>query len=135
MDSEMMCRVWSRRFTQGVWPGGDMEMPDFDTLKHWALAEPERLDALLHQQIEALIAQVGPDQQRRLRGLQFRIDCQRRLARNNLDSCIRIANMMHESVHAMRRHIVHLQEASQEESEEIVPPNNVIWLVERVKDK
>ena len=25
--------------------------------------------------------------------------------------------------------------ASQEESEEIVPPNNVIWLVERVKDK
>ena len=29
-----------------------MEMPDFDTLKHWALAEPERLDALLHQQIE-----------------------------------------------------------------------------------
>ena len=92
-----------------------MEMPDFDTLKHWALAEPERLDALLHQQI--------------------RIDCQRRLARNNLDSCIRIANMMHESVHAMRRHIVHLQEASQEESEEIVPPNNVIWLVERVKDK
>lgn len=77
----------------------------------------------------------GPEQQRRLRGLQFRIDCQRRLARNNLDSCIRIANMMHESVHAMRRHIVHLQEASQEESEEIVPPNNVIWLVERVKDK
>ena len=88
-----------------------MEMPDFDTLKHWALAEPERLDALLHQQIEALIAQVGPDQQRRLRGLQFRIDCQRRLARNNLDSCIRIANMMHESVHAMRRHIVHLHRA------------------------
>ena len=112
-----------------------MELPDFDTLKHWALAEPERLDALLHQQIEALIAQVGPEQQRRLRGLQFRIDCQRRLARNNLDSCIRIANMMHESVHAMRRHIVHLQEASQEESEEIVPPNNVIWLAERVKDK
>ena len=70
-----------------------MELPDFDTLKHWALAEPERLDALLHQQIEALIAQVGPDRQRRLRGLQFRIDCQRRLARNNLDSCIRIANI------------------------------------------
>ena len=50
-----------------------MELPDFDTLKHWALAEPERLDALLHQQIEALIAQVGPDRQRRLRGLQFRL--------------------------------------------------------------
>ena len=110
-------------------------MPDFDTLRRLAVAEPERLDELLRQQIEGLIDRVSPEQQQRLRGLQFRIDCQRRLARNNLDSCIRIANMMHESVHAMRRHIVHLQEASQEESEEIVPPNNVIWLVERVKDK
>ncbi len=35
-----------------------MELPDFDTLKYWALAEPERLDALLHQQIETLIARV-----------------------------------------------------------------------------
>ncbi len=42
-----------------------MELPDFDTLKYWALAEPERLDALLHQQIETLIAQVGPERQRR----------------------------------------------------------------------
>jgi hypothetical protein len=112
-----------------------MELPDFDTLKHWALAEPERLDALLHQQIEALIAQVGPDQQRRLRGLQFRIDCQRRLARNNLDSCIRIANMMHDSVHAMRRHMLHLQEESLAQAEESQPPDNVIVLAEHPRIK
>lgn len=62
MDSEMDVGR-DVRDVRGVWPGGDMELPDFDTLKHWALAEPERLDALLHQQIEALIAiQVGPDQ-------------------------------------------------------------------------
>jgi hypothetical protein len=112
-----------------------MELPDFDTLKHWALAEPERLDALLHQQIEALIAQVGPDQQRRLRGLQFRIDCQRRLAKNNLDSCIRIANMMHDSVYAMRRHMLHLQEESLAQDEESQPPDNVIVLADHPRMK
>lgn len=112
-----------------------MELPDFDTLKHWALAEPERLDALLHQQIEALIAQVGPDQQRRLRGLQFRIDCQRRLAKNNLDSCIRIANMMHDSVYAMRRHMLHLQEESLAQVEESQPPDNVIVLADHPRMK
>lgn len=112
-----------------------MELPDFDTLKHWALAEPERLDALLHQQIEALIAQVGPDQQRRLRGLQFRIDCQRRLAKNNLDSCIRIANMMHDSVYAMRRHMLHLQEESLAKAEESQPPDNVIVLADHPRMK
>ncbi|MNT73555.1 hypothetical protein D3C86_1785310 [compost metagenome] len=90
---------------------------------------------MLHQQIEALIAQVGPDQQRRLRGLQFRIDCQRRLARNNLDSCIRIANMMHDSVYAMRRHMLHLQEESLAQDEESQPPDNVIVLADHPRMK
>lgn len=112
-----------------------MELPDFDTLRHWALAEPQRLDALLHQQIETLIAQVGPEQQRRLRGLQFRIDCQRRLARNNMDSCIRIANMMHESVNTMRQHFNHLQDDSFSDPYEGPPPNNVIPLATYRKDK
>ncbi|MBV7416188.1 DUF3135 domain-containing protein [Aeromonas sp. sif2433] len=112
-----------------------MELPDFDTLKHWALDEPERLDELLHQQIDALIAQVGPDRQRRLRGLQFRIDCQRRLARNNLDSCIRIANMMHDSFYAMRRHMSQLQEESSAREEEQPPLNNVIQLSDHRRNK
>ncbi|MNF57472.1 hypothetical protein D3C84_390020 [compost metagenome] len=90
---------------------------------------------MLHQQIEALIAQVGPDQQRRLRGLQFRIDCQRRLAKNNLDSCIRIANMMHDSVYAMRRHMLHLQEESLAQAEESQPPDNVIVLADHPRMK
>lgn len=112
-----------------------MELPDFDTLKYWALTEPERLDALLHQQIETLIAQVGPERQRRLRGLQFRIDCQRRLARNNLDSCIRIANMMHDSVYAMRQHILDLQNESCQEMAEPPLPDNVIAFSSYLKRK
>ena len=112
-----------------------MELPDFDTLKHWALADPKRLDALLHQQIDALVAQVGPERQRRLRGLQFRIDCQRRLAKNNMDSCIRIANMMHESVHAMRHHLIQLQNESSAETQDNPLPNNVVQLATYRKEK
>lgn len=54
-----------------------MDLPDFDTLKRRALIEPERLDELLHLQIETLIAQADPKRRCALRGLQSRIDCQR----------------------------------------------------------
>lgn len=90
-----------------------MELPDFDTLKELATTEPARLDAILEQQIDQLMTRASPDQQRRLRGLQFKIDGQRRLAKNNLDSCIRIANMMRESFYVMRSEM--LQFSEQEE--------------------
>ena len=79
-----------------------MDLPDFDTLKRMAQTEPERLDELLHQQVEALLEGASPERQRSLRGLQFRIDCQRRLAKNPMDSCLRISNMMHDSFYNMR---------------------------------
>jgi polyhydroxyalkanoate synthesis regulator protein len=90
-----------------------MELPDFDTLKELATTEPARLDAILEQQIDQLMTRASSDQQRRLRGLQFKIDGQRRLAKNNLDSCIRIANMMRESFYVMRSEM--LQFSEQEE--------------------
>ena len=95
-----------------------MELPDFDTLKELAASEPSRLDAILEQQIEQLMARANPDQRRRLRGLQFKIDGQRRLAKNNLDSCIRIANMMRDSFYLMGCEMRQFRE------EEIPPPEN-----------
>ncbi len=56
------------------------------------------------------MARASPDQQRRLRGLQFKIDGQRRLAKNNLDSCIRITNMMRESFYLMRSEMSQFRE-------------------------
>ncbi|WP_042012783.1 DUF3135 domain-containing protein [Aeromonas fluvialis] len=87
-----------------------MELPDFDTLKELAAKEPSMLDVILQQQIDQLMAQASPDLQRRLLGLQFKIDGQRRLAKNNLDSCIRIANMMRESFYLMRSEMLQLRE-------------------------
>ncbi|MFM5118377.1 DUF3135 domain-containing protein [Aeromonas veronii] len=74
-----------------------MELPDFDTLKELAASEPSRLDAILEQQIDQLMARASPDQQRRL-------------AKNNLDSCIRITNMMRESFYLMRSEMSQFRE-------------------------
>ncbi len=104
------------------------ELPDFDTLKYWALVEPQRLDALLHRQIDELIEQVEPERQRRLRGLQFRIDCERRLAKNNMDSCIRIAHMMHESFYEMRTQLNHFKDEGLPSGMSASAENNVIQL-------
>jgi len=106
-----------------------MELPDFDTLKELAANEPSRLDAILEQQIEQLMARASPDQQRRLRGLQFKIDVQRQLAKNNLDSCIRIANMMRESFYLMRSEMIQFREEG-ELSCENGRDGTIIWLAD-----
>ncbi|MGV2844263.1 DUF3135 domain-containing protein [Aeromonas hydrophila] len=112
-----------------------MELPDFDTLKRLAVAEPERLDELLQQQIEGLIDRVSPQQQMRLRGLQFRIDCQRQLAKNNLDSCIRIASMMHDSFYSMRCEMVHLNDPDYAEPLPEYKENNVLYFSDYYRKK
>ena len=43
--------------------------------------------------------------QRRLRGLQFQVDMERRRARNPMDSCIRVSKMMHDHLYQMRQTI------------------------------
>ena len=108
--------------------GGRMELPDFDTLKRLAVIEPERLEELLHQQVEELLEQVDPERQRCLRGLQFRIDCQRRLAKNHLDSCIRITNMMHDSFYDMRSKINNIDHELASASGTSAMSNNVILI-------
>ena len=112
-----------------------MELPDFDTLRRLAVTEPERLDELLHQQIEGLIDRVCPEQQQRLRGLQFRIDCQRQLAKNNLDSCIRIASMMHASFYSMRSQMIQLNANLYADQPPVYRENNVVSFFDYYRKK
>ncbi|MGL4717381.1 MAG: DUF3135 domain-containing protein [Aeromonas sp.] len=88
-----------------------MELPDFDTLKDLAVNDPLQLERILQEQVALLLAQTSPDQQRRLRGLQFKIDAQRQLAKNPLDSCMRIADMMWGSFYALRTELNELQQS------------------------
>ena len=74
---------------------------DFDFEEWAALAktDPQAFEAKRMEMIAGLIAGASPRMQTRLRGLQWRIDTERRLASNPLASCIHIFNQMWKSVY------------------------------------
>lgn len=75
---------------------------DSETFEYWlklaksdpALFEVKRLEA-----IEAAIQNAPVEKQQRLRGLQWRIDAERRKAKNPLDACLKVYNMMWDKVY------------------------------------
>jgi hypothetical protein len=77
-------------------------LPDFDVLATMAQTDPAGLEALRQRLCEELIASAPPHMQRRLRGLQFQIDAQRRLAKTPLQACLKISEMMHDSFAELR---------------------------------
>lgn len=82
-----------------------MELPSFEELRKLAEQNPEQLEALRQQMVEETINSAPQQYQRRLRGLQFQVDMERRRARNPMDSCIRISKMMHDHLFQMRETI------------------------------
>ena len=77
-------------------------LPDFNTLKNMAEQDPVGLEQLRQEKINALIESTSEIHRARLRGLQFQIDAQRRLAKNPLQSCLHISRMMHDSFYLLR---------------------------------
>lgn len=78
------------------------ELPEFDVLLEMAEKRPEQLEALRSELVEAVISSAREDCQRRLRGLQFQIDSTRRTAGSPMAACLRISQMMHESLNNLR---------------------------------
>ncbi|MFT5704850.1 MAG: hypothetical protein ACI8SK_000803 [Shewanella sp.] len=73
------------------------EFPGFDTLMKMAKNNPEDLEELLRAEVNRVIGKAPEEHHHRLRGLQFQVDAQRVLAKNPMDSCIRVSQMMHRS--------------------------------------
>ena len=71
---------------------------NFDQLVELAANDPEAFEAYRTQQIEATINAASPDNQRRLRGLQFQVDAQRSMHKNAMGSCVKVYQMMQESL-------------------------------------
>ena len=72
-------------------------MDDFD-FDEWALlarTAPDEFEQRRRALIESLISSSG--HVRRMRGLQWRIDLERMRARNPMDACVRLSNMMWDS--------------------------------------
>jgi len=83
-------------------------LPDFEVLATMAQNDPAGLEALRQRLCDELIASAPPHMQRRLRGLQFQIDAQRRITKSPLHACIKISEMMHDSFAELRAALNHL---------------------------
>jgi len=70
----------------------------FDTMMSMAKDNPDGFERLRQQMIDAIINDAPERNRRRLTGLQWRVDQERRLARTPIAACIRMSNMMWESV-------------------------------------
>jgi hypothetical protein len=81
----------------------NVEMPSFDEMVRLAKTDPEALERIRLQLIEDTIADAPEACHRRLRGLQFQIDMERRRAGNPMGACVRISKMMHDSLYTLRQ--------------------------------
>ncbi|MFT7558938.1 MAG: hypothetical protein ACI93R_000841 [Flavobacteriales bacterium] len=72
--------------------------PSFDRLSELAQRDPKQLERMRLQEVEQLIQSAPESYQRRLRGLQFQIDCKRELHKNSVGACVELSKMMLDSV-------------------------------------
>ncbi len=75
---------------------------DFEEWVLLAKTDPQAFEAKRAEEIARLIAKASPHSQSRLHGLQWKIDMERQRASNPLSSCMRIFNLMWDSVYGER---------------------------------
>lgn len=71
---------------------------DFDEWSRLAITDPAAFETRRLALIEAYLRRFPPLPQRRLRGLQFRIDMERRRARTPMGACLKLSAMMWDSL-------------------------------------
>jgi len=82
-------------------------LPAFEVLVDMARNDPEGLETLRRSLTDAVIAGASSDTtRRRLQGLQFRVDLERRRAATPLAAAIRISEMMCRSLADLHRSMV-----------------------------
>jgi hypothetical protein len=78
---------------------GHRTLPDFDALVELAETDPPALEALRDRLTNQVIkGATSTGAQRRLRGLKFRIDAERRRSSDPMTACLRISKLMYESL-------------------------------------
>ncbi len=71
---------------------------NFDAWKQLAQTDPAAFELRRSRRIESEIGTLAGERARRVRGLQFRIDMERRRSRSPLGACMRIHKMMLEQL-------------------------------------
>ena len=80
----------------------DQDIPNFDTLLHLAENDPSQLEQIRQRLATRTINSAPKYLRPRLRGLQFKIDSTRQLAKTPLSACIQLSGMMHQSFEELR---------------------------------
>jgi Protein of unknown function (DUF3135) len=83
-------------------------MLDPDEWRSLAQTDPQEFERRRLQAIDAVIEAAPESQRARLRGLQFRIDLERRRAVTTLGACIKLNTMMWDSFVALRESLAQL---------------------------
>ena len=86
------------------------EMPSFEELTTLAQEAPEALEALRRQLCEQILQQAPDHMCRRLKGLQFKIDMERRRAKTPMASCLKLSSMMNDSLLELKAALSNPQE-------------------------
>jgi Protein of unknown function (DUF3135) len=87
------------------------EWPAVDQLIALAKESPSQLEAFRLREVELLITSAPESIQRRLRGLQFQIDCKRRLHTSPMGACIELSQMMFDSVSQLNNALQGMRQA------------------------
>ncbi len=99
----------------------DFEFTDWSTL---ATSDPAAFESKREQIIEDFIQSAPRSKQRRLRCLQWRIDQTRKLSRNPMDACVRLSQLMMDSVYGENGLLGALQELHREADGTSTSPSN-----------
>lgn len=83
-------------------------LPSFDRLMDLAQNNPEELESLRQSLSDEIIQSASPQFRARLEGLNFQINMERQRCKTPLQSCIRMADMMHDSFDQMRERLHNL---------------------------
>jgi len=84
---------------------GPLENDQKPTINHlisWAESQPELLQDWFEQELNDLIENAPISHQKKLRGLQFRIEMTKRRAKTPIASCIEISKLMYESFYDLK---------------------------------
>ena len=87
------------------------EMPNFDTLLDLAINDPEQLEEIRNQLAANTINAAPESFRQRLLGLQFQIDSTRKLSKTPMAACIRLSEMMHNSLDELREAVQRPQQS------------------------
>lgn len=84
-------------------PAGELELPSHEVLSQLVRDDPQAYEALRRDLIESFIDSAPARLKTRLRGVQFRVDCKRRLSRSALGSTVSVYKLMWQSFLCLNR--------------------------------